>query len=117
MCSSPLSSGRTSPRLGRDTRDRIVEAHRLDRDDQEVDGLVELVARIDAERRLAAVGLERQAVRGDRRRRLRPRDADDALARRRHPDGERAAHRPRADDRDRHACAGSVMRFTYFHSE
>ena len=31
-------------------------------------------------------------------------------------DGEHAADRARAEDRDRHVCAGSAIRLTYFHS-
>ena len=95
----------------------VVEPGCLHRDEQEVDGLVELLHGLERARTARVVGDERQAVVGDRRGRLRPSDADDPLARERQATRERAADRPGPENGGRHAFAGSVMRFTYFHSE
>ena len=51
MCSSPLSNGTTTPRAtapGIHALDRVVERRRLDRDEEEVDGLREVLDDLDA---------------------------------------------------------------------
>ena len=94
MCSSPLRSGRTSPGSVRMSRDAVVETVRLDRDEQEVDGLLQPLRDLELLGVLAVVGHERQAFGGNRRRGLRPRHADDALAGERHADAERTPTAP-----------------------